>query len=156
MKKNINELTNFNKNKTDNIINTYTDLDIIDELKKIINNKDNKIINIISNNKMEEYIQKKKQPNKKIKDIIAIWANTKDETDDYTYSKNMLEIKNRLYELSADKDYEDDFSVLLKVKIETIDDHKGCMQIEIKCTKTNNDEIDNINEQKKEYPFILN
>ena len=36
MKKNINELTNFNKNKTDNIINTYTDLDIIDELKKII------------------------------------------------------------------------------------------------------------------------
>lgn len=58
----------------------------------------------------------------------------------------MLEIKNRLYELSADKDYEDDFSVLLKVKIETIDDHKGCMQIEIKCTKTNNDEIDNINE----------
>ena len=32
MKKNINELTNFNKNKTDNIINTYTDLDIIDEL----------------------------------------------------------------------------------------------------------------------------
>ena len=56
MKKNINELTNFNKNKTDNIINTYTDLDIIDELKKIINNKDNKIINIISNNKMEEYI----------------------------------------------------------------------------------------------------
>jgi hypothetical protein len=60
MKKNINELTNFNKNKTDNIINTYTDLDIIDELKKIINNKDNKIINIISNNKMEEYIWKKK------------------------------------------------------------------------------------------------
>ena len=50
MKKNINEFTNFNKNKTDNIINTYTDLDIIDELKKIINNKDNKIINIISNN----------------------------------------------------------------------------------------------------------
>ena len=49
-----------NKNKTDNIINTYTDLDIIDELKKIINNKDNKIINIISNNKMEEYIWKKK------------------------------------------------------------------------------------------------
>ena len=36
MKKNINELTNFNKNKTDNIINTYTDLDIIDELKKTI------------------------------------------------------------------------------------------------------------------------
>mgnify|MGYP000297572914 FL=1 len=60
MKKNINEYTNFNKNKTDNIINTYTDLDIIDELKKIINNKDNKIINIISNNKMEEYIWKKK------------------------------------------------------------------------------------------------
>ena len=60
MKKNINKLTNFNKNKTDNIINTYTDLDIIDELKKIINNKDNKIINIISNNKMEEYIWKKK------------------------------------------------------------------------------------------------
>ena len=60
MKKNINELTNFNKNKTNNIINTYTDLDIIDELKKIINNKDNKIINIISNNKMEEYIWKKK------------------------------------------------------------------------------------------------
>lgn len=60
MKKNINELTNFNKNKTDNIINIYTDLDIIDELKKIINNKDNKIINIISNNKMEEYIWKKK------------------------------------------------------------------------------------------------
>ena len=60
MKKNINELTNFNKNKTDNIINTYTDLDIIDELKKIINNKDNKIINIISNNKMEKYIWKKK------------------------------------------------------------------------------------------------
>lgn len=60
MKKNINELTNFNKNKTDNIINTYTNLDIIDELKKIINNKDNKIINIISNNKMEEYIWKKK------------------------------------------------------------------------------------------------
>ena len=59
MKKNINEFTNFNKNKTDNIINTYTDLDIIDELKKIINNKDNKIINIISNNKMEEYIWKK-------------------------------------------------------------------------------------------------
>lgn len=60
MKKNINEFTNFNKNKTDNIINIYTDLDIIDELKKIINNKDNKIINIISNNKMEEYIWKKK------------------------------------------------------------------------------------------------
>ena len=60
MKKNINEFTNFNKNKTDNIINTYTDLDIIDELKKIINNKDNKIINIVSNNKMEEYIWKKK------------------------------------------------------------------------------------------------
>ena len=60
MKKNINEFTNFNKNKTDNIINTYTDLDIIDELKKVINNKDNKIINIISNNKMEEYIWKKK------------------------------------------------------------------------------------------------
>ena len=31
MKKNINEFTNFNKNKTDNIINTYTDLDIIDQ-----------------------------------------------------------------------------------------------------------------------------
>ena len=60
MKKDINELTNINKNKTDNIINTYTDLDIIDELKKIINNKDNKIINIVSNNKMEEYIWKKK------------------------------------------------------------------------------------------------
>ncbi len=60
MKKNINEYTNFNRNKTGNIINTYTDLDIIDELKKIINNKDNKIINIISNNKMEEYIWKKK------------------------------------------------------------------------------------------------
>ena len=60
MKKDINEFTNFNKNKTDNIINTYTDLDIIDELKKIINNKDNKIINIISNNKIEEYIWKKK------------------------------------------------------------------------------------------------
>ena len=60
MKKDINEFTNFNKNKTDNIINTYTDLDIIDELKKIINNKDNKIINIVSNNKMEEYIWKKK------------------------------------------------------------------------------------------------
>lgn len=60
MKKDINKLTNINKNKTDNIINTYTDLDIIDELKKIINNKDNKIINIISNNKMEEYIWKKK------------------------------------------------------------------------------------------------
>lgn len=82
----------------------------------------------------------------KIKDIIAIWANTKDESDGYTYSKNMLEIRNRLYELSTDKDYEDDYSVLLKVKTETIDDHKGCMQIEIKCTKTNNDEIDNINE----------
>ena len=60
MKKDINEFANFNKNKTGNIINTYTDLDIIDELKKIINNKDNKIINIISNNKMEEYIWKKK------------------------------------------------------------------------------------------------
>ena len=60
MKKDINEFANFNKNKTDNIINIYTDLDIIDELKKIINNKDNKIINIISNNKMEEYIWKKK------------------------------------------------------------------------------------------------
>ena len=60
MKKDIIEFTNFNKNKTDNLINTYTDLDIIDELKKIINNKDNKIINIISNNKMEEYIWKKK------------------------------------------------------------------------------------------------
>ncbi len=60
MKKDINEFTNFNKNKTDNIINTYTDLDIIDELRKIINNKDNKIINIVSNNKMEEYIWKKK------------------------------------------------------------------------------------------------
>lgn len=60
MKKNINEFANFNKNKTGNIINTYTDLDIIDELKKVINNKDNKIINIISNNKMEEYIWKKK------------------------------------------------------------------------------------------------
>lgn len=60
MKKNINEFTNFNKSKTDNIINTYTDLDIIDELKKIINNKDNKIINIISNNKMEKYIWNKK------------------------------------------------------------------------------------------------
>lgn len=90
---------------------------------------------------MEEKIARKK-----IKDIIAIWANTQDETDDYTYSKNMLEIRNRLYELSADKDYEDDFSVLLKVKTETIDDHKGCMQIEIKCTKTNNDKIDNTNE----------
>jgi hypothetical protein len=90
---------------------------------------------------MEEKIARQK-----IKDIIAIWANTKDETDDYTYSKNMLEIRNRLYELSADKDYEDDFSVLFKVKTETIDDYKGCMQIEIKCTKTNNDEIDNINE----------
>lgn len=60
MKKDINEFTNFNKNKTDNIINIYTDLDIIDELKKIINNKDNKIINIVSNNKMEKYIWKKK------------------------------------------------------------------------------------------------
>ena len=90
---------------------------------------------------MEEKIARQK-----IKDIIAIWANTKDETDDYTYSKNMLEIRNRLYELSADKDYEDDYRVLLKVRTETIDDHKGCMQIEIKCTKTNNDEIDNINE----------
>lgn len=60
MKKDINEFANFNKNKTGNIINTYTDLDIIDELKKVINNKDNKIINIISNNKMEEYIWKKK------------------------------------------------------------------------------------------------
>ncbi len=89
---------------------------------------------------MEEKIARQK-----IKDIIAIWANTKDETDDYTYSKNMLEIRNRLYELSADKDYEDDYRVLLKVRTETIDDHKGCMQIEIKCTKTNNDEIDNIN-----------
>lgn len=89
---------------------------------------------------MEEKIARQK-----IKDIIAIWANTKDETDDYTYSKNMLEIRNRLYELSADKDYEDDYRVLLKVRAETIDDHKGCMQIEIKCTKTNNDEIDNIN-----------
>ena len=90
---------------------------------------------------MEEKIARQK-----IKDIIAIWANTQDETDDYTYSKNMLEIRNKLYELSADKDYEDDFSVLLKVKTETIDDHKGCMQIEIKCTKTNNDKIDNTNE----------
>lgn len=89
---------------------------------------------------MEEKIARQK-----IKDIIAIWANTKDETDDYTYSKNMLEIRNRLYELSADKDYEDDYRILLKVRAETIDDHKGCMQIEIKCTKTNNDEIDNIN-----------
>ena len=89
---------------------------------------------------MEEKIARQK-----IKDIIAIWANTKDETDNYTYSKNMLEIRNRLYELSADKDYEDDYRVLLKVRTETIDDHKGCMQIEIKCTKTNNDEIDNIN-----------
>lgn len=60
MKKDINEFANFNKNKTGNIINTYTDLDIIDELKKVINNKDNKIINIISDNKMEEYIWKKK------------------------------------------------------------------------------------------------
>jgi|GEM_PF-3205401 hypothetical protein len=90
---------------------------------------------------MEEKIARQK-----IKDIIAIWANTKDETDDYTYSKNMLEIRNRLYELSADKDYEDDYRVLLKVRTETIDDHKGCMQIEIKCTKTNNDKIDNTNE----------
>ena len=90
---------------------------------------------------MEEKIARQK-----IKDIIAIWANTKDETDDYTYSKNMLEIRNRLYELSADKDYEDDYRVLLKVRTETIDDQKGCMQIEIKCTKTNNDKIDNTNE----------
>ena len=90
---------------------------------------------------MEEKIARQK-----IKDIIAIRANTKDETDDYTYSKNMLEIRNRLYELSADKDYEDDYRVLLKVRTETIDDHKGCMQIEIKCTKTNNDKIDNTNE----------
>lgn len=90
---------------------------------------------------MEEKIARQK-----IKDIIAIWANIKDETDDYTYSKNMLEIRNRLYELSADKDYEDDYRVLLKVRTETIDDHKGCMQIEIKCTKTNNDKIDNTNE----------
>lgn len=90
---------------------------------------------------MEEKIARQK-----IKDIIAIWANTKDETDDYTYSKNMLEIRNRLYELSADKDYEDDYRVLLKVRTETIDDHKGCMQIEIKCTKTNNNKIDNTNE----------
>lgn len=90
---------------------------------------------------MEEKIARQK-----IKDIIAIWANTKDETDDYTYSKNMLEIRNRLYELSADKDYEDDYRVLLKVRTETIDDHKGCMQIEIKYTKTNNDKIDNTNE----------
>lgn len=91
---------------------------------------------------MEEKIARQK-----IKYIIAIWANTKDETDDYTYSKNMLEIRNRLYELSADKDYEDDYRVLLKVRTETIDDHKGCMQIEIKCTKTtNNDKIDNTNE----------
>lgn len=89
---------------------------------------------------MEEKIARQK-----IKDIIAIWANTKDETDNYTYSKNMLEIRNRLYELSADKDYEDDYRVLLKVRTETIDDHKGCMQIEIKCTKTNNDKIDNTN-----------
>ena len=89
---------------------------------------------------MEEKIARQK-----IKNIIAIWANTKDETDDYTYSKNMLEIRNRLYELSADKDYEDDYRVLLKVRTETIDDHKGCMQIEIKCTKTNNDKIDNTN-----------
>lgn len=90
---------------------------------------------------MEEKIARQK-----IKDIIAIWANTKDETDDYSYSKNMLEIRNRLYELSADKDYEDDYRVLLKVRTETIDDHKGCMQIEIKCTKTNNDKIDNTDE----------
>ena len=90
---------------------------------------------------MEEKIARQK-----IKDIIAIWANTKEETDDYTYSKNMLEIRNRLYELSADKDYEDDYRVLLKVRTETIDDHKGCMQIEIKCTKTNNDKINNTNE----------
>lgn len=90
---------------------------------------------------MEEKIARQK-----IKDIIAIWANTKDETDDYTYSKNMLEIRNRLYELSADKDYEDDYRVLLKVRTETIDDHKGCMQIEIKCTKTNDNKIDNIDE----------
>lgn len=87
---------------------------------------------------MEEKIARQK-----IKDIIAIWANTKDETDDYTYSKNMLEIRNRLYELSADKDYEDDFSVLLKVKTETMDEHKGCMQIEIKCTKTNDNKVKN-------------
>ena len=58
----------------------------------------------------------------------------------------MLETRNRLYELSADKDYEDDCRVLLKVRTETIDDHKGCMQIEIKCTKTNNDKIENTNE----------
>ena len=90
---------------------------------------------------MEEKIARQK-----IKDIIAIWANTKEETDDYTYSKNMLEIRNRLYELSTDKDYEDDYRVLLKVRTETIDDHKGCMQIEIKCTKTNNDKTDNIDE----------
>ena len=90
---------------------------------------------------MEEKIARQK-----IKNIIAIWANTKDETDDYTYSKNMLEIRNRLYELSADKDYEDDYRVLLKVRTETIDDHKGCMQIEIKGTKTNNDKIDSTNE----------
>lgn len=90
---------------------------------------------------MEEKIARQK-----IKDIIAIWANTKDETDDYTYSKNMLEIRNRLYELSADKDYEDDYRVLLKVRTETIDDHKGCMQIEIKCTKTNDNKIKNTNE----------
>lgn len=89
---------------------------------------------------MEEKIARQK-----IKDIIAIWANTKDETDDYTYSKNMLEIRNRLYELSADKDYEDDFSVLLKVKTETVDNHKGCMQIEIKCTKTNDNKVKNTN-----------
>ena len=90
---------------------------------------------------MEEKIARQK-----IKDIIAIWANTKDETDAYTYSKNMLEIRNRLYELSADKDYEDDYRVLLKVRTETMGDHNGCMQIEIKCTKTNNDKIDNTNE----------
>lgn len=90
---------------------------------------------------MEEKIARQK-----IKDIIAIWANTKYETDDYTYSKNMLEIRNRLYELSADKDYEDDYRVLLKVRTETIDDHKGCMQIEIKCTKTNDNKIKNTNE----------
>ena len=32
---------------------------------------------------MEEKIARQK-----IKDIIAIWSNTKDETDDYTKSKN--------------------------------------------------------------------
>ena len=90
---------------------------------------------------MEEKIARQK-----IKDIIAIWANTKDETDDYTYSKNMLEIRNRLYELSADKDYEDDYRVLLKVRTETIDHQKVSMQIELKCTKTNNYKIDNTNE----------